>query len=423
MSTHRVVKTLPLQTRFYYGWIIVCIAALGMFFSGPGQTFTISVFIDPYIQEFGWSRSQVSGTYSAATLSAGLLLFVIGRMADRFGLRATIVTVASLLGVACLWNSMIANLAMLFVGFFMIRLFGQGSMPMLSQTLVPQWFIKRRGRALSFTMIGIAISSASLPPLNTWLIETWGWPAAWRFWALLLLFFFVPLAYVFVRNRPEDIGLLPDAEVKKKTAEANDEASDKKENWTLKEAKKTSAFWLMLFCVAVPALVNTAVIFHFVSIFAENGLSKGLSALVLSIMAIVAFPCTFIAGFMVERLQVNRVFAFAFFLQCLVLALLLFCDNAFMAVLFGIIRGVVQGIESICMGIIWPDYFGRRPSGFHQGSGDDHDCDEFRFRSDPLRTCIRLARRVYGDPVAHDHSSLFGDGGGASLPETGEKAM
>lgn len=37
----------------YYGWYMVMIAGLGVFFSGPGQTYFISVFIDQYITDFG----------------------------------------------------------------------------------------------------------------------------------------------------------------------------------------------------------------------------------------------------------------------------------------------------------------------------------------------------------------------------------
>lgn len=68
----------PIQTPFYYGWMIVFISSLGVFFSGPGQTNSIWIFIDSYILDFGWSRSQVSAVYSAATLAAGLCMFFVG---------------------------------------------------------------------------------------------------------------------------------------------------------------------------------------------------------------------------------------------------------------------------------------------------------------------------------------------------------
>ncbi|ENH95815.1 MFS-type transporter [Gracilibacillus halophilus YIM-C55.5] len=71
--------------RFYYGWFIVFIGALGVFFSGPGQTYSNSMFVDEYIKEFDWSRSEVSSLYSIATLVAGFIMMGVGRFIDRFG--------------------------------------------------------------------------------------------------------------------------------------------------------------------------------------------------------------------------------------------------------------------------------------------------------------------------------------------------
>lgn len=81
--------------KFYYGWVIVFIGGLGVFFSGPGQTYSNSIFIDQYINDFGWSRTEVSSIYSGATLAAGLLMMLVGRFIDRFGQRTMMVAVGS----------------------------------------------------------------------------------------------------------------------------------------------------------------------------------------------------------------------------------------------------------------------------------------------------------------------------------------
>jgi MFS family permease len=154
------------EKEFFYGWYIVALGALSLFFSGPGQTYANSVFIDFYIMDFNWERSLVSGIYSGATLAAGLLLFFVGSTIDRFGQRRVSLTVSVLLAGACIWNSFVVSPWMLFVGFFLIRLLGQGSMTLLPDTLIPQWFIQKRGRAFSFMMLGGFASSTLFPPLN-----------------------------------------------------------------------------------------------------------------------------------------------------------------------------------------------------------------------------------------------------------------
>jgi sugar phosphate permease len=373
LQTNRSSSSLPIHTRFYYGWIIVAISAMSLFFSGPGQTYSISVFIEYYIEDFGWSRSLVSSLYSLATLVAGLLLFLVGRFVDKFGQRYMSAVIAILLAIACLLNSFIAGPVMLFIGFFMLRLFGQGSMTLLPGTLVPQWFIQLRGRALSFMALGGFISSFTLPLVNNWLITTWGWPVAWRVWAILLACFFAPLALYFIRNKPEDVGLLPDNDQadddleEEQQSEGSDRQRIEEVSWTLKEAMKVRAFWFILFCVSIPAMVNTGLVFHLVSILGESDINRSTSALVLSLMALVSFPITFIAGFVLERVKVHYVLAASFLGQIVVMIILLYTQSIQMAILFGVVRGLVGGFEAISLGIIWPNYFGREHLGSIKG--------------------------------------------------------
>lgn len=355
------------QSSIFYGWIIVFIGALGVFFSGPGQTYSNAVFIDKYIEEFGWSRSHISSIYSIATLLAGILMMFMGRLVDKLGQRLMTVIISTILGFACLFNSMVVNSVMMFIGFFLIRLFGQGSMTLVPNTLVPQWFIQKRGRALSFMAIGGFLSSALFPVMNAWLIETWSWQFAWQVWGVTLLVFFTPLAFLLIRNRPEDIGLLPDGMSNPKVNKREEKTILNEEHWTLKEAMRTKAFWLILFCVSIPAMVNTGLTFHLFSIFGESRMDPKYAAIVLSLMAIVGFPITFISGFILERVKANIILSFVFLGEITLLLLLLMTNNVPLAFLFGVIWGIVGGLERITLNIIWPDYFGRKHLGSIKG--------------------------------------------------------
>ncbi|MGB8000573.1 MAG: MFS transporter [Anaerobacillus sp.] len=362
------------KSPLFYGWYIVAAAAVGVFFSGPGQTYAVSVFIDYYIREFGWSRSLVSGIYSSATLVAGLLLFLVGRMVDKQGQRRMMLMMGTLLAVACFWNSFVLGPVMLFIGFFMLRLFGQGSMTLIPNTLVPQWFVVKRGRALSFMAIGGFLSSASFPPLNTWLIHSFGWENAWRILGSALVLIFLPVVYFIVRNKPEDIGLLPDNAVsKKKLAERKEEKMEEEQdegfetNWTVKEAMRTRAFWFILFCVSIPALVNTGLTFHLFSILGEQGVPGSTAALILSIMAIVGFPVTMLSGFILERVNVHIVLGLSFIGQIIFIVLLTQVDTYVLAIFFAVLWGIIGGIERITLNIIWPNYFGREHLGSIKG--------------------------------------------------------
>lgn len=107
---------------------------MAVFFSGPGQTYSNAAFIDEYIKEFGWSHTEVSSLYSFATLIAGFVMIGVGNFIDRFG---------------------------------------QGSMTLIPNTLVTQWFIRKRGLAFSLMMLGSFSSAMLFPIINVWLISEW----------------------------------------------------------------------------------------------------------------------------------------------------------------------------------------------------------------------------------------------------------
>ncbi|MET3683947.1 MFS family permease [Alkalibacillus flavidus] len=429
----------PIKTNFYYGWLVVAVAALGVFFSGPGQTYAISIFIEYYIESFDYSRSLVSGLYSAATLCAGFLLFTIGKLTDLYGQRIMMIVIGLSLAFATFWNALIVGPVMMFFGFFMLRIFGQGSMTLVPNTLVPQWFMRKRGRALSVMTIGGFASAALLPPLNTYLIQTFDWRMVWVFWGVAILVIFIPAVLLVVRNKPADIGEVIDGSAKTpqrrlptrlpsyiliglallvlvtlippvetffidvigwlpsafwrillftglvitafyvmrkrqfqvgQRQDSSEEVTteeapldDNEVNWTLREAARTRAFWLILFCVSVPALTNTGITFHLVSISESKGLSVEVSAIVLSLMAIIGFPVTFVTGYLVDKFKVNVVLSVTFMLHIVAILWLWQTSTNAGFIIYGVIWGVVHGFERITLNIVWPNYFGKQHLG------------------------------------------------------------
>ncbi|SET67301.1 Sugar phosphate permease [Natronincola peptidivorans] len=358
------------KTSLDYGWLIVALAALGLFFSGPGQTYSVSIFINSYIETFGWSRSLVSSFYSAGTLIAGFLLPLIGKVIDKKGHRKMFICIATLLGIACLWMSFVRHPLMLLVGFLFLRLFGQGSMSLLPATLVPQWFIRKRGVALSLMALGGVLGSAAIPPLNNWLILQFGTAIAWRVWTFLLIGFMAPISWVFIRNKPEDIGLLPDGEVigtKEALTDAEREKQPLDFSWSTQEAMKTRAFWLMLFCMVVPSMVNTGITFHMVSIMEGKGFNSTFAASLLGLTAIIQFPFTFLAGYLADRIKVHYIKAINFIVFLIAIGVILYGSSKELLMAYAVFNGVFVAFDSVTTGVLWPNYFGRKHLGSIRG--------------------------------------------------------
>jgi len=104
------------DSSVFYGWVIVFICALGNFYSGPGQTFSISIFIDSFINYLGISRALISTYYSVATLLAGVLVIIISRQIDNHGHRKAITLISIFFGTICMFMSFVIHPFMLFNG-------------------------------------------------------------------------------------------------------------------------------------------------------------------------------------------------------------------------------------------------------------------------------------------------------------------
>lgn len=374
-------------TPVFYGWVIVLIGALSMFATTPGQSDSFSIFMDSFVQEFGWSRTFISSLFSAATLLSGCFMFLVGRVVDRIGAKWVAILSAAILGIACFLLSSVVSPLMLFTGFFLARFAGKGALDLSASTLAPQWFIKRRAFSIMLVGLGGTAGGVIFPLLNTYLINNYGWREAYRILAGGLWLIYIPIAFFFLISRPEEIGLHPDnqpswreknlrqAEITQNprveaTENTVDTASrdtvyhDDEISFTLSQAFRTPAFWIIAFSVFQSSLVGTGVTLHFVSIFDELGHSMTFAAQIMSIKPLVAFGAIILAGLVLDRVQrQNWVLALACLFQATGFIMLAFLDNVPMAFVYAVVSGISSALLALSVGVLKPNLFGRRYLG------------------------------------------------------------
>ena len=105
------------RTPFFYGWVILCVAMLGMFGTGPAQSHLIGIFFDPISLELGLPRTSIAAAYGSATLMAALLLPQVGKLIDRWGPASLLWVLATGLGLMAMVFSMVSNWVLLAVAF------------------------------------------------------------------------------------------------------------------------------------------------------------------------------------------------------------------------------------------------------------------------------------------------------------------
>jgi len=366
----RAVLFERLDTRLFYGWVILAVATVAMFSSGPGQSHTFSVFVDLIAQDLGVSSTSIASSYALATLIAALGLSRMGYLVDRFGARRVMIAVVILLGLACTAFGAASGVISLSLGFMVLRFFGQGSMMLGASNLVAQWFNARRGFAMSIMMLGFSASMALHPPLAQWLIELVGWRQAWIWLGVMTWILMLPLLWFLVHDKPEPLGLQPDgAGAIARGAPATDNGAIALTGLSLNAAMRTLPFWIIAAGLFTPAMLITSLFFFQVSIFEQHGLTRGLAVSMFGVSALamaVAMPAI---GWVLDRSNPKYVFSASLVLLAVSLVTITFVDNATTATVYAVIFGVNTAANMTFFGYMWAQYFGRKHLGSIQGVG------------------------------------------------------
>jgi MFS family permease len=366
-TTLRDSLSLGINRRVFYGWVMLGVGSLAFFASGPGQSHIFSVYVSPISDDLDISRTSISSAYALATLIAAFGLPYVGRLIDRLGVRRVALGVAVLFGLAAIGFGHVAGLLGLSLGFAALRFLGQGSLALGSSYLVSQWFSRRRGFALSLMPLGFSLSMALHPPLAQWLIDQVGWRDSWFWLGIATWVLLVPMIAVFVQNKPEDIGLLPDGEaVSDAHATGHRDASNV--GLTLHAAIRTPSFWIIALGLSSLSMLVTGMFFHQVSVFSLQGLGAQTAARAFSISAVVMVITMPVFGYLLDRLPTRPMFASALLMMSAALLMLAYVTDVTSMILYSVVFGLANAGLQSHYSFMWPRYFGRRHLGSIQGA-------------------------------------------------------
>lgn len=360
--------------RLHPAWIMLAMGTAGSFLSAPGQSFSVAVFIDPMLTDLGVDRTGYSGAYLLAGVCGGLVLPFIGRLLDRWGARVMLPLLGLLLGTACVVMSRVSSVAELYVGFTLIRCIGQGGLGLSSTWLVGEWFERRRGLAMGIVGLGGAASVMVIPLLNDSVIEQFGWRAAWLVLAGMVWLGLVLPTLLLVRDRPEPLGLLPDARWDgTPSASAVADSVESPELWrparslTLAATLAEGSFWRLLGVWCTTAMVGTGLLFHQVSLLGTRDVPRQWALLLLGMQAGVATLMAIFAGILTDRGKERQLLAVSMLFLASAILLLLFLPGREWAVLYGVLLGLLGGIIRTAGNAVWINYYGRTHQGAIRG--------------------------------------------------------
>src|SRR5262245_13729400 len=214
---------------------------------GVNARTAFSLLYPKILDEFGWERGLTAGAFSFGFLVSAVLSPLLGRLMDRRGPRVVmelgVLLIAAGLSLATLarepWHLYLTLGILVGAGSVCLGYSGQS-------LFLPNWFVRRRGLAISIAFSGVGIGSIVLLPWLQSLIDNAGWRTAATAFAVIAFVVLVPLNLL-LRHRPQDIGLAPDGDAAAQAAKAA--AANIVDHawaaidWTLARAVRTMRFW------------------------------------------------------------------------------------------------------------------------------------------------------------------------------------
>jgi MFS family permease len=198
---------LPLP--FFYGWLLVAIGFVTMAVGVNART-AFSLLFPPILDEFGWDRGVTAGIFSFGFLVSALVTPFVGRLMDRRGPALVVELGVAAMAAGLLLAPLAREAWQLYLTLGALVGGGINCLAYTGQSLyLTNWFVRRRGFALSIAFSGVGIGSVTLLPWLQTLIEDGGWRAACWALGILVLVLLVP-PNLLLRRRPEDLGLNPD---------------------------------------------------------------------------------------------------------------------------------------------------------------------------------------------------------------------
>ena len=355
---------MALKSKIHPAWI----AAIVTFFTlvaTSGFRSAPSVLIVPLEDAFGWNREQISLAISVNVLLFGLTAPFAAALMERFTVRKVVMGALTTVSTGAFITTQIHAPWQLVATWGIIVGIGTGSMALVfAATVANRWFVKRRGLVVGGLTAASAAGQLIFLPGLTRLSELHGWKSiGLTIGAASLLM--VPFIYLFLREKPADLGLLPYGAPDDWMPPVKSEMSaGKLAIVTLKEASSKKDFWYLTGSFFVCGLSTSGLIgTHFIPAAHDHGMGQVMAASLLALVGFFDVVGTLASGWLTDKYDPRKLLFFYYGLRGLSLFLLpsiLFSTLHPSTLIFVIFYGLdwvatVPPTVMLCRTILGPD--------------------------------------------------------------------
>jgi MFS family permease len=346
---------------FFYGWVIVYIWFLGVFMMGATTFWGLPVFVTPMIEDTGWSRASIFGALTVRFIVGAFGGLLLGGLADRRGGPGRILLVGVLIDALSMASLRWVQDPLQFILVYgVIGGAGNTGMRLTMATLIPKWFVQKRGAAVGYSSMGGGASALIMVPLIAVLVGQLGWRDAWVALAVLMAVTVIPCVPFAVRA-PEDMGLHPDRRVPIAAHPSRPVVIER--SYSLSEVMHSWVFWILLASIVFGSYSLQTGTIIMVPYFKDIGFSPGVAASAVSVYGFFSIAARFIWGFAADRLTVRKAIVIQAFLTSIGAFFMVQIGGQFSLYVIAAYMGIMLGGFPTLSQLIWPEFFGRTHIG------------------------------------------------------------
>ncbi len=335
-------------------WWIVVASVLGLLVgNGPVMQFTFGTFLPSITRQFGWSRGLVSSAMVVGLWMTGIATPVVGRLVDRFGVRAVAlpaIVVFSLATASVAWVP--ASPAAFTAQYALMGLGAAGQTPLIYAKAISARFDRQRGLALGIAMAGVGLGAALVPQFAQKMIAVAGWRGAYAALGALTFALAFPAVGFFV-GRP----------VADPRVQAQQVPIRMMPGLTGMEALRTARFWFLAFSFFLVSGTTGGVISHLVPLMSDRGVSPQIATAMLGIAGTALIGGRLLSGFLLDHLHAPYVAAVFFLAPLMGIVVLLTTPRPEGAALGTVLVGIGLGAEVDLIAFLLSRYLGMRSFG------------------------------------------------------------
>jgi MFS family permease len=345
--------------RFYYGWVVLGVAALAMVGTLPGRTQGLGLVAEPLLRDLDLDRVRFAEMNVVATLIGSIFSFGVGGLVDRYGARLVLVSVAGLLGVVVVAMAGVATATALLILMTLTRGFGQSALSVVSLAMPGKWFRKRLTWAMGIYALAMSIGFMLAFPAVGALVLARGWRFAWTTIGVLLIAGLAPIAWVFVRSKPDESEMEIDS---------GDSGRSAAGDLPLGVALRSPAFWVFGVASSMYGLIASGIGLFNESILAERGFAPTVYHQALAVTAITGLAGNVAAGAWADRGSLRHVLLAALLILTAALVALPHVSALWHVMMQAIAMGVAGGFVMVVFFSFWGRAYGATHLGKIQGA-------------------------------------------------------